>query len=117
MNVTREFVARPWGGFEVLTEGNGYKVKSLTIAPGHRFSLQKHRNRSEYWHILRGSGKGNRDGVAYDLRAGDDFYVPAHSSHRLENNGQSEMIVLEVQRGEWLEESDIERIEDDYGRK
>lgn len=106
----------PWGGWQIVAEGKGYRVKLLTILPGQRFSLQKHLHRTEDWHIVSSRGIATRGSIDFNLVAGDDFHVPLGVKHRLKNSGHMDMLVVEIQRGEKLDEKDIERIEDDYGR-
>ncbi|MBN1594229.1 MAG: phosphomannose isomerase type II C-terminal cupin domain [Candidatus Coatesbacteria bacterium] len=107
---------RPWGNFEVLADGPGYKVKRLFIAPGGRLSLQSHRHRSEHWHIARGRGIAVIDGEEIIVQAGNSADIPQNIKHRLENTGKETLVIIEIWRGERLEESDVVRYEDDYGR-
>ena len=97
-------VNRPWGSYEVLCQGEGYKVKRLTILPGQRTSLQKHMFRKEYWTVANGKNKGTQ------------VYVDQEEVHRVSNTGDEPLVLIEVQIGEALSEEDIIRIEDDYGR-
>ena len=110
------FVARPWGGFQTLEEGAGYKVKRLVVQPGCRLSLQRHRYRAEHWVVITGVPRvivGNR---AWRLRARGTVSVPRGAWHRIENPGETPVIIIEVQHGSYLGEDDIIRREDDYGR-
>ncbi len=108
---------RPWGSYTVLEEGERYKIKRITIKPGKRLSLQRHYHRSEHWVVVKGTAKVYYDGKEILLRPGESTFIPAGIFHRLENPGKVELEVIETQIGEYLEEDDIERIEDDYGRK
>lgn len=110
------FVARPWGGFQTLEEGAGYKVKRLVVQPGCRLSLQRHRYRAEHWVVIAGAPRvivGNR---ARRLRVRGSVSVPRGAWHRIENPGGTPVIIIEVQHGPYLGEDDIIRREDDYGR-
>ena len=110
-------VNKPWGNYLVLKEEDSFKVKLLTIFPSKRFSLQKHKFRSEFWFVVHGEGKaevGNREII---LVNDTTVNVPKNSLHRITNTGHFNLSVLEIQYGLKLIESDIIRVEDDYGRK
>ncbi len=109
-------VFRPWGSYTHLEETGGYKIKRLTVSPGKRLSLQRHHHRSEHWVIVRGTADVDLDGVHQFLRPGESTYVPAGVMHRLGNSGKIPLEVIEVQIGEYLEEDDIERTQDDFHR-
>ena len=110
------FERRPWGGFTVLDEGHGYKVKRIEVAPGHRLSYQKHAQRAEHWMVVAGWAKVILDGRAIDVRLGETVDVPVGAAHRVENPGHEPLIFVEVQLGSYLGEDDIVRLQDDYGR-
>lgn len=107
---------RPWGSYLVLFEGDGCKVKRFVVLPGRRLSLQRHRRRAEHWHIVGGEALVTLDGKEIRLAAGGSIDIPLGAVHRIENAGESPVIVVEIQAGEYLGEDDIERLEDDYGR-
>jgi mannose-6-phosphate isomerase-like protein (cupin superfamily) len=110
------FVTRPWGGFQTIEEGEGYKVKRLVVEPGCRLSLQRHRFRAEHWVVIAGAPRvivGNR---ARRLRPRGTMDVPRGAWHRIENPDRTPVIIIEVQHGPYLGEDDIIRREDDYGR-
>jgi len=107
---------RPWGRWTVLGEGDGYKVKRLEVNPGHRLSLQFHHRRSEHWIVVSGTARvviGER--IEY-VQAQESTFVPAGTSHRIENPGPLPLIIIEIQSGPYLGEDDIVRLQDDYGR-
>ncbi|MEM0022218.1 MAG: mannose-1-phosphate guanylyltransferase/mannose-6-phosphate isomerase [Archaeoglobaceae archaeon] len=106
---------RPWGSYTLLEE-NKYKIKRITVKPGKRLSLQRHYHRSEHWIVVSGTAKIIVDGKEILLRKGESTFVPAGSLHRIENPGKIPLEIIEVQIGEYLEEDDVERIEDDFGR-
>jgi len=110
------FEPRPWGGFENIVEGTGYKVKRLTVEPGHRISLQRHRFRAEHWVVVEGSPRVIVNGRAQRLKARGSVDVPRGAWHRIENPGQRAVVIVEVQHGPYLGEDDIIRKADDYGR-
>jgi mannose-6-phosphate isomerase-like protein (cupin superfamily) len=110
------FVRRPWGGFETIEEGPGYKVKRLLVEPGRRLSLQRHRFRAESWVVVDGSPRMIVSGRPQRVRAREMVRVPRGAWHRIENPGTVPVTIIEVQHGEYLGEDDIIRREDDYGR-
>ena len=107
---------RPWGGFARLDRGPGYQVKRLVVSPGQRTSLQRHAHRSERWTVISGCATVHLDGNDLVLHRGEDVLVPLGAVHRLGNDGAEPLVVLELQTGVYLEEDDIERLSDDYGR-
>lgn len=107
---------RPWGWFETLAEGPGYRLKRLVIQPGQRLSLQRHRQRSEHWLVAAGAGELWLDGAVQPLTPGASARIPRAALHRASAHGPGPLEIIELQRGEVLSEADIERIADDYGR-
>ncbi len=107
---------RPWGNFTVLDEGVDYKVKRIVVLPGKRLSYQKHAQRCEHWMIVGGQANVTLDGQDKLLSAGEYIDIPIGAAHRIENPGAENMIFIEVQRGAYLGEDDIVRLQDDYGR-
>lgn len=105
---------RPWGSFERFTENEVSTVKLLHIAPGKRFSLQKHAKRAEFWRCIAGSGKVTVGQEVRPMNMGDEVLVPMGTLHRLEG-GPEGITVLEIITGEH-DEADIERVADDFGR-
>jgi mannose-1-phosphate guanylyltransferase/mannose-6-phosphate isomerase len=109
-------VQRPWGSYEVLHVDSGYQVKKLTLKPNSAISLQYHKKRAEHWVVVAGNAKVNCDEMEIILKANQSTYIPLGSKHRLTNNGTDELVVIEVQTGNYLGEDDIIRLEDIYGR-
>lgn len=107
---------RPWGCYEVILEDSGYKVKRITVEPGGRLSLQSHKHRSEHWIVVSGTAKITINNTIQRLEAGKSAYIPLGSKHRLENEEEEPMALIEVQLGDYLGEDDIKRYEDIYGR-
>lgn len=110
------FEVRPWGGFQTLEEGAGYKVKRIVVEPGHRLSLQRHRFRSEHWVVIAGKPCVIVDGRSRQLSVRGAVAVPRGAWHRIENPGRQRAVIIEVQHGPYLGEDDIIRRQDDYGR-
>jgi mannose-6-phosphate isomerase-like protein (cupin superfamily) len=108
---------RPWGTFQVLHEEEKCKVKRLVIKPGQKFSLQSHQNRNELWSIISGNGEVTLDDEITPTQADMIYYIPVGTKHRLENVGNDELVVIEVQTGASFAEEDIIRYEDLYGRQ
>ncbi|HUZ77114.1 MAG TPA: phosphomannose isomerase type II C-terminal cupin domain [Chloroflexota bacterium] len=107
---------RPWGAFTILDEGADYKVKRLEVDPGKRLSYQKHHRRAEHWMIVAGVGKVTLDGRERLLHTGETVDVALEQAHRMENPGIDPLVFIEIQRGDYLGEDDIVRLEDDFGR-
>jgi mannose-6-phosphate isomerase len=107
---------RPWGNFTVLDEGESYKVKRIEVLPGKRLSYQKHAQRAEHWMVVQGTARVTLDGEEIRLKTGEVVDIPAGSAHRIENPGEVKMIFIEIQRGSYLGEDDIVRLQDDFGR-
>ena len=107
---------RPWGRWEVLDAGDGFAVKRITVNPGGILSLQKHQHRNEHWVVVRGTAEVTRGDETLELRTGEHVHIPLQTAHRIANRGQEPMIFIEVQYGDKLDESDIVRLEDRYGR-
>ncbi|MBN1829826.1 MAG: phosphomannose isomerase type II C-terminal cupin domain [Deltaproteobacteria bacterium] len=107
---------RPWGFYEVLNDEPDHKVKRITVYPGKRLSLQRHSRRDEHWFIIKGTALATCKAEIRLLAEGMSVDIPRGASHRLENNGNEDLVVIEVQTGEYFGEDDIERIEDDFGR-
>ena len=107
---------RPWGSYTVLEEGFFYKIKRITVLPQKRLSYQMHYHRSEHWVVVKGTAKVCIDGRDVIVRSGESIYVRSGQKHRLENPGRVLLEVIEVQLGEYLEEDDIVRFEDDFDR-
>jgi mannose-6-phosphate isomerase len=112
----REFDRRPWGTYTVLEEAPNFKVKRIEVLPGKRLSYQKHSQRAEHWFVVEGTARVTLDGKDITINAGEAIDIPIGSAHRVENRGDDDLIFIEVQRGTYLGEDDIVRLEDDYGR-
>ena len=112
----REFDRRPWGTYEVLDEGDLFKVKRIEVLPGKRLSYQKHAKRAEHWFIVSGIAKVTLDDEEIRVSAGKAIDIPIGAAHRVENDMTETLIFIEVQRGTYLGEDDIVRLHDDFGR-
>ena len=111
-----EFEARPWGSWEVLDEAPGYKVKRIRVLPHQRLSYQTHEHRAEHWVVVAGKASCVLEGVTSYAGPGDCVEVSLGAAHRIMNEQDEELVIIEVQRGEYTGEDDITRLEDDYGR-
>jgi mannose-1-phosphate guanylyltransferase/mannose-6-phosphate isomerase len=109
-------VHRPWGSFTVLEDADDCKVKRLVVKPGQVLSLQLHQRRAEHWTVLRGTVKVRRGDDEFTLEASQSTFIPVETLHRLENPGNTDAHLIEVQTGDYFGEDDIERFEDIYGR-
>ena len=109
-------VARPWGTYTVLEEGPRFKIKRIVVKPGASLSLQMHHHRSEHWVVVCGMAKVTNGESVRLVNSNESTYIPAGHRHRLENPGVIDLVMIEVQSGEYLGEDDIVRFEDIYGR-
>ena len=109
-------VHRPWGWYQTVDIGDRFRVKRIQVPPGKQLSLQKHHHRAEHWIVVRGTAEVTRDGAVITVRENESIYLPAGCVHRLANPGRIPVELIEVQTGAYLEEDDIIRIEDDFGR-
>ena len=107
---------RPWGAYFVLEEGAGFKVKRIVVRPGGRLSLQSHAHRSEHWTVLSGAATVTVGKAVTVMTRGEAADVPLGYVHRLENFGDVDVDLIEIQLGDYLGEDDIVRYEDVYDR-
>lgn len=107
---------RPWGNYTILEEGPRYKIKRIVVNSNQKLSLQMHYHRSEHWVVVRGTARiiiGDNEKFIHE---NESAYVPKSTHHRLENRGKVPLEIIEVQSGEYVEEDDIVRFDDIYGR-
>jgi mannose-1-phosphate guanylyltransferase / mannose-6-phosphate isomerase len=109
-------VNKPWGSYTILDSGPSYVLKRIEVLPGEALSLQSHQHRSEHWTVVSGSAEVVRDEETFQLESNDSITIPKNAKHRLENLGSDLLIIVEIQIGHLLDESDISRYEDRYGR-
>lgn len=107
---------RPWGHYDVLTSAPDHQVKSITVAPDKRLSLQMHNRRAEHWVVVRGEAIATLDGREIWLGVGDHIFIGTGSAHRMANPGLEPLVFVEVQIGDYFGEDDIVRFDDDFGR-
>lgn len=108
---------RPWGGYSSVEEGERFQVKRLFIKPLKRLSLQMHHHRSEHWIVVRGTAEAQIGNETKVIRENQSIYIPQGTIHRLYNPGKILLELIEVQTGSYLEEDDIVRLEDEFGRQ
>lgn len=107
---------RPWGTWEVLQSADNYCVKKICVTPGSILSLQLHHHRSEHWIIVEGEAVVTLGEEKLTKKANESIYIPVETKHRIQNQTSQDMVFIEVQTGENLDENDIVRLEDKYGR-
>jgi mannose-1-phosphate guanylyltransferase / mannose-6-phosphate isomerase len=112
-----ETVHRPWGSFTVLDAGKDFKIKRIVVKPQQRLSLQMHHHRREFWVIIKGCAEVVVGDGVYRIDAGNCIFIPQETVHRLINYGESDVEIFEIQNGSYLEEDDIIRYDDVYGRR
>jgi len=108
---------RPWGTYTVLEDSPGYKIKRIEVKPGKRLSLQKHFHRNEHWIVVSGTATVTVGDTKKYIRPNESTYIKMGELHRLENEGQIPVVLIEAQVGEYTGEDDIVRFDDDYSRK
>ncbi len=110
-------VHRPWGWYDGIDEGEGFKVKRIQVNPNASLSLQKHLHRAEHWIVVKGEAEITNGENIFTLTENQSTYIPRGGIHRLANRGTIPLVIIEVQTGVYLEEDDIIRIKDEYNRK
>lgn len=114
--MTGESDTRPWGSWHVLDEGDGFKVKRIVVEPHQRLSYQTHEHRAEHWVIVSGTATCIVDGETIVAGPGASVDIALGQAHRICNQADETLVIIEVQRGDYTGEDDIIRLEDDYGR-
>ncbi|MDP2736763.1 MAG: phosphomannose isomerase type II C-terminal cupin domain [bacterium] len=107
---------RPWGHYVVLADELDHKVKRIVVNPQKRLSYQSHQRRQEHWYIVSGLAIVTLDGQEITLTAGQSINIPLQAKHRISNQGDEDVVFIEVQTGSYFGEDDIERYDDDFGR-
>jgi mannose-1-phosphate guanylyltransferase/mannose-6-phosphate isomerase len=115
-HVSHTVVYRPWGSYETTDQGHRFRVKRLVVNPGQKLSLQMHHHRAEHWVVVQGTAKVERNGETMLVSENESAYIPSGTRHRLENPGRIPLHLVEVQTGAYLDEDDIVRFDDAYGR-
>ena len=113
---TIERTERPWGWYEAVSVAPGNKIKRIGVLPGRQISLQKHQHRAEHWVVVAGTATVTVDQQVLTLVVGEHVDIAVGQVHRLANLSTEPVEIVEVQLGAYLEEDDIVRLCDDYGR-
>ena len=100
----------------MLDEGPTFKVKRIEVLPSKRLSYQRHARRAEHWMVVEGKAKVTLNGTEFTIGCGETVDIPIGTAHRVENPGEGPLVFIEIQRGDYLGEDDIVRLEDDFGR-
>lgn len=108
---------RPWGTYTILEESMGYKIKRIEVKPKKRLSLQKHSYRNEHWVVVNGIATVEVENKTFLLHENESTYIKAEQIHRLSNNTNAPLVIIEVQVGSYTGEDDIVRLEDDFKRE
>jgi mannose-6-phosphate isomerase len=114
--VPSEREERPWGFFEIVDAGAGFQVKRICVRADKRLSYQRHARRSEHWYVVSGGGVVTIDDRERRVGIGSSVDIPLGAAHRVANDGDDDLVFVEVQTGSYFGEDDIERLSDDYGR-
>ena len=111
-----ETVYKPWGSYTLLESSDMHKIKNITVMPGKKLSLQLHYHRNEHWAVVKGTAIVQVDDNEFFLRKGESTFIKEGMKHRLSNPGRIPLEIIEIQLGDVVDEDDIIRFEDDYGR-
>ena len=109
-------VYRPWGSYTVMEEGSNFKIKRIVVNPGAKLSMQLHKHRSEHWVVVSGEATISNNEIEYKLQENQSAYIPKTHRHRLANESDKPLAIIEVQCGDYVGEDDIIRFDDSYGR-
>ena len=112
----KSIVNEPWGSYQIIDQGKNFVVKNIVVKPNCKLSLQSHEHRSEHWIIVEGRAEVNINGNITTLETNQSTYIPSKTKHRLANNHDKNLIIIEVWYGAILNEEDITRYEDIYNR-
>ena len=112
----KTIVNKPWGSFKIIDEGEKFTIKKIIVNPGGKLSLQRHEHRSEHWLIAEGKAEVIIDQKTYNLIENEHIFIPLGAKHRLTNNSSKNLVIVELWFGEHLDENDIIRCDDIYGR-
>ncbi|MGN0004885.1 MAG: mannose-1-phosphate guanylyltransferase/mannose-6-phosphate isomerase [Candidatus Gastranaerophilaceae bacterium] len=115
-HLVHKTVFRPWGWYTCLAEGDGYLTKVICVSPKQKLSIQSHNHRSEHWVVLEGRAKVILNNEDNYLVAGQSIDIPLKAIHSLQNPYDTDLKIIEVQKGDYISEDDIIRYEDVYGR-
>ena len=112
----KSIVNKPWGSYQIIDQGENFVVKNIVVKPYCKLSLQSHKHRSEHWVIVEGRAEVTINDKITTLEPNQSTYIPSETKHRLANNDDKNLILIEVWYGDSLDEEDITRYEDIYNR-
>ena len=115
--IMKSIVLKPWGSYQVLEEGLKYTIKKIVVNSGGVLSLQSHLNRSEHWIVVQGIAEVTIDKIITILKTNENIFIPKKTKHRLANKNKEDLVIIEIWFGDILDEKDITRYEDIYGRE
>lgn len=107
---------RPWGSYKLLDETGSSKIKRIILLPRKKLSMQLHYHRSEHWVVVSGMAKVTLEDEEKLITSGGSIFIKPGEKHRLENPGRVPLEIIEVQIGEYLQEDDIIRFDDEYDK-
>tara|TARA_A100001388_G_scaffold154983_1_gene115302 strand:- start:4250 stop:5677 length:1428 start_codon:yes stop_codon:yes gene_type:complete len=110
-------IFRPWGYYVSIAEGENWQVKRIEVSPGSKLSLQLHNHRAEHWIVVSGIANVEIEKRKFVLYENQSTFIPIKTAHRLSNEGENPLVIIEVQSGDYLGEDDIIRFQDKYGRE
>ncbi len=107
---------RPWGNYEIILKSDKYQIKRIMVLKNQKLSLQSHKMRDEHWVMVIGTGTVNINDNVFTLKENEHIFIPKGSKHRMSNDAENDIVFIEIQYGDYLEEDDIIRYKDIYGR-
>lgn len=107
---------RPWGSYEIILKSDKYQIKRIMVLKNQKLSLQSHKMRDEHWVMVIGTGTVNINDNVFTLKENKHIFIPKGSKHKMSNDTENDIVFIEIQYGDYLEEDDIIRYEDIYGR-
>ena len=109
-------VYRPWGHYDLIDSGIGFQAKRILVNPGAKLSLQKHNHRAEHWVVVEGVAEITKGDEVFLLNVDESTYIPSGEIHSIKNPNKENLVLIEIQIGNYLGEDDIVRFDDKYGR-
>ena len=114
--MTNNIFERPWGNYEIILKSDKYQIKRIMVLKNQKLSLQSHKMRDEHWVMVVGTGTVNINDNVFTLKENEHIFIPKGSKHRMSNDTENDIVFIEIQYGDYLEEDDIIRYKDIYGR-
>lgn len=116
-NFYKNYTKKPWGSYLNLFKGSNFLVKKILVDVNEEISYQSHECRDEHWILVQGSLEVMNGASIKKMYKNQYEFIKRGSKHRIKNIGDNEAMMIEVQFGDKIDENDIKRYDDKYGRK